>query len=36
VALSPEDSAEVIAEKEHVLEMKYYPQVILRVLKETF
>jgi phosphoribosylglycinamide formyltransferase-1 len=32
VALSPEDSAEVIAEKEHVLEMKYYPQVILRVL----
>ena len=36
VALSPEDSAEVIAEKEHVLEMKYYPQVILRVLKENF
>ena len=36
VALSPEDSAEVIAEKEHVLEMKYYPQVILRVLNETF
>ena len=32
VALSPEDSAEDIAEKEHVLEMKYYPQVILRVL----
>lgn len=32
VALSQEDSAEVIAEKEHVLEMKYYPQVILRVL----
>ena len=36
VALSPEDSAEIIAEKEHVLEMKYYPQVILRVLNETF
>ena len=36
VALSPEDSAEVIAEKEHALEMKYYPQVILRVLKEIF
>ena len=36
VALSPEDSAEAIAEKEHVLEMKYYPQVILRVLKESF
>ena len=36
VALSPEDSAEVISEKEHVLEMKYYPLVILRVLNETF
>ena len=36
VALSPEDSAEVISEKEHVLEMKYFPMVILRVLNETF
>ena len=36
VALSPEDSAEVISEKEHVLEMKYYPLVIFRVLNETF
>ena len=36
VALSPEDSAEVISEKEHVLEMKYYPLVILRVLNEIF
>jgi phosphoribosylglycinamide formyltransferase-1 len=36
VALSPEDSAEVISEKEHVLEMKYFPLVILRVLNETF
>ncbi|UKK58784.1 phosphoribosylglycinamide formyltransferase [Prevotella communis] len=36
VALSPEDSAEVISEKEHVLEMKYYPLVILRALNETF
>ena len=36
VALSPEDSVEVISEKEHVLEMKYYPLVILRVLNEIF
>ena len=36
VALSPEDSAEVISEKEHGLEMKYFPLVILRVLNETF
>ena len=36
VALSPEDSADVISEKEHVLEMKYFPLVILRVLNETF
>ena len=36
VALSQEDSAEVISEKEHVLEMKYYPLVILRVLNEIF
>lgn len=36
VVLSPEDSAEVISEKEHVLEMKYYPLVILRALNETF
>ena len=36
VALSPEDSAEVISEKEHVLEMKYYPLVILRVLNGIF
>ena len=36
VALSSEDSAEVISEKEHVLEMKYYPLVILRVLNEIF
>ncbi|MCR5471565.1 MAG: phosphoribosylglycinamide formyltransferase [Prevotella sp.] len=36
VVLSPEDSVEVISEKEHVLEMKYYPLVILRALNETF
>ena len=36
VALSPEDSADTISEKEHALEMKYYPLVILRALNETF
>lgn len=36
VALSPEDSVDVISEKEHALEMKYYPLVILRALNETF
>lgn len=36
VALSPEDSADVISEKEHALEMKYYPLVILRALNEIF
>ena len=36
VALHPEDTADTIAEKEHVLEMKYYPLVIQRVLRETF
>ena len=32
VALSPEDTADDIAAKEHVLEMTYYPQVIERVI----
>ncbi len=36
VALLPEDSAETISDKEHVLEMKYYPLVIQRVLHEIF
>jgi len=36
VALSPEDTADDIADKEHVLEMKYFPQVIEHVLRETF
>jgi len=35
-ALSPEDSADDIAEKEHQLEMKYFPQVVEKVLNETF
>ena len=36
VALSPDDTAEDIAAKEHQLEMKYYPQVMEKVLNETF
>ena len=34
VALSPEDSVDDIAEKEHVLEMTYFPQVVEQVLNE--
>jgi len=36
VALKPEDTAAMIADKEHVLEMKYYPLVIEKVLHEAF
>ena len=36
VTLSPTDTAERIADKEHVLEMKYYPLVIEKVLHEAF
>lgn len=36
VSLSPDDSADVIAEKEHVLEMEHFPQVVEQVLNETF
>ncbi len=35
-ALSPDDTVDDIAEKEHQLEMKYFPQVVKQVLKETF
>ena len=35
-ALSPDDTVDDIAEKEHLLEMKYFPQVVEQVLKETF
>lgn len=34
--LSPEDTVDDIAEKEHQLEMWYFPQVVERVLNETF
>ncbi len=33
-ALSPDDSADDIAEKEHALEMQYFPQVVERVIEE--
>lgn len=36
VALSPDDTADDIAEKEHRLEMQYFPQVVEQVLNETF
>ena len=36
VALSPDDTVEDIAEKEHLLEMEYFPQVVERVINETF
>ena len=36
VALSPEDTADDIAAKEHVLEMKYYPPLIEKILRENF
>ena len=35
-ALSPDDTGDDIAENEHQLEMKYFPQVVEQVLKETF
>lgn len=34
VALSPDDTVDDIAEKEHHLEMKYYPKVIEEILTE--
>lgn len=36
VALSPDDTADDIAAKEHVLEMEYYPKVVEQVLNEAF
>jgi phosphoribosylglycinamide formyltransferase-1 len=32
VAISPDDSVDDIAEKEHQLEMKYYPSVVEQVV----
>ncbi len=36
VALTPDDTAEDIAAKEHVLEMEYYPKVVEKVINESF
>ena len=36
VALSPDDTVDDIAEKEHQLEMTYFPKVVEQVLNETF
>lgn len=36
VPLSPSDSVDDIAEKEHLLEMQYFPNVVEKVLRETF
>lgn len=35
-ALSPSDTVDDIAAKEHELEMTYYPQVVEQVIRETF
>jgi phosphoribosylglycinamide formyltransferase-1 len=35
-ALSPDDTVDDIAEKEHQLEMEYFPQVVEQVLQTTF
>jgi len=34
VALSPDDSVDDIAEKEHQLEMKYFPEIVEKVVRE--
>jgi phosphoribosylglycinamide formyltransferase-1 len=34
VALSPDDSTDDIAEKEHQLEMKYFPEIVEKVVRE--
>ena len=34
VVLSPDDSADDIAEKEHQLEMKYFPEIVEKVIRE--
>jgi phosphoribosylglycinamide formyltransferase-1 len=36
VAISPEDTVDDIAEKEHLLEMEYFPKVVEQVLRENF
>jgi phosphoribosylglycinamide formyltransferase-1 len=36
VALSPDDTADDIAAKEHLLEMEHFPQIVEQVIDETF
>jgi phosphoribosylglycinamide formyltransferase-1 len=36
VALQPDDTVDDIAEKEHQLEMKYFPLVVQQVINDTF
>ncbi len=36
VSLTPDDTADDIAEKEHQLEMRYFPQVVENVLNKSF
>lgn len=36
VSLSPTDTVDDIAEKEHQLEMRYFPTIVEKVLRETF
>lgn len=36
VALSPDDTADDIAAKEHLLEMEHFPQIVEQVINETF
>jgi phosphoribosylglycinamide formyltransferase-1 len=36
VALSPEDTVDDIAEKEHLLEMEHYPRIVEQVINDIF
>ena len=36
VALSPEDTADDIAEKEHLLEIEHFPHIVEQVINEIF
>jgi phosphoribosylglycinamide formyltransferase-1 len=36
VALSPNDTADDIARKEHQLEMEHFPRIVEQVIDETF
>ena len=36
VALSPDDTVDDIAEKEHLLEMEHYPRIVEQVINDMF